>query len=456
MVKKQKRPVILSMGGVLPRKIQPVSTIDGITQKPQAEKESTKTDNKPESAKKQAPEKVKGPADKRRLSIAGTLGWIRDRILYMVIPVFILGIYLFDLENFPALMSDDGASKTYEHLSDIESADYMPMKLLLIGLAKLHLAGQLEARLLSVAVLLFSLFCFYKLVARWINKRTAVLTLLAYASSTWLLLQARQDGVAVLAAALVPVLLYCGSLVLRTNSLAITVIGAILLAQLLFVPGAVWLFLIAASIGLYYLKEKKSIKNIILPAVLFMSVIVSYMALVINYLSLDSSTQLIKLAGAEVGSLPSLGTMKATLAELPGQLFINGINDYSIWLYKTPIIDFVSAIFLLAGLVYLIRTKSHPVGKKIIFSSIILAILLIAVNGITYISVLLPLIYIIIAVGIAYLIEQWMSIFPNNPLARLLGIAIILLGMFLICSYHTERYFIGWPETEEYQRIFES
>ncbi|HYF96918.1 MAG TPA: hypothetical protein VD947_02655, partial [Patescibacteria group bacterium] len=164
--------------------------------------------------------------------------------------------------------------------------------------------------------------------------------------------------------------------------------------------------------------------------------------------------QALKIIGIESGILPSLTTLSNNTSELPGQLFYKGIDDGSIWLVGTPAIDWVTMIFLVAGFAYLIKTKIHPLRKKVLFTLFILSLILTLVNGVFYISLVLPIMYLIAVIGVTYMIDQWLVIFPNNPLARWLGISMVCIAVVMAVAYNIERYFIGWPKSEAYHQVF--
>ncbi|HET7673665.1 MAG TPA: hypothetical protein VFK11_04100 [Candidatus Saccharimonadales bacterium] len=442
--KQQKKPSGLSMGGVMPRnlkKLNPVSTVRIPQNGPPKQTQQKKPIPKPR------------PINKRKINPGSALEFIKSNILYAVVPVFILALYLFNINVLPPHMSSTDISADYQNLSDAGSFDFLPVKIILVIFAKLHLFSYLYVRLLSVALMLFALFCFYKLLAGWISRRVAVFSVLLFASSSWALSQTRQDNVTAMLFGVIPVILYLGNLALHSKSTALRILSSILLAQVIFVPGAVWFLLSALIIYALYEKDEVIAGKLILPFSVLMLTLAASLGIILR-LSLDIPTQALKMLGLQVGSLPSVASVKNGLLELPGQLFYNGLNDSSSWLYGTPIIDWISAVLLIAGIIYLAKTRLFLTKKRFMFTFLVLCIVLIAVNGPVFISLLLPLAYMFVAFGITYLIDQWLIIFPNNPLPRMLGLGVVGLVVLMIIGYHAERYFIGWPKTDAYHQIF--
>lgn len=434
------------MGGIVPRKqsltlgLQP-----GAKKTSESENAQTKV-KKPPSIDRSATKK------RKKFGIIRRPASLKGKIFYLLIPAFITGLYIFDINNFPPL-SPGNAGESLETSSDIDSIAYLPVKVVLVVLHKLGIGNQYNMRYLSVLVMLFGIFCFYKFISSLVRKRMAVFATLLFSCSTWALLQARQDSITTMQLALIPAVLYLGGLIITSNSLVLRFISSVLLAEFIFVPGAIWFFLFIFVIAIY-LNEKVRFRSIILPFTVFVATLAAYAAILFHW-SLTGYHQLIKLLGPELGSLPSISTIKANALDLPGQLFYSGLNDPS-WLSQTPIIDWVTLSFLIAGVIYLIKTKQRPIKKKIIVSFFVLALALIILNGIAYVSILLPIAYLVVGLGITYLADQWMIIFPNNPLARSLGLIMIGLVIFTVCFFHLERYFVGWPKTSEYHQIYKS
>lgn len=439
MSKNQKKPTPLSMGGIMPRRPKSVDTIKRL----EPQNLSIVKIKKGVLTKKKA--YVSDKASSWRIKL-------RNNSLLTAVSLFIAGLYLFDVNNFPPHQS---SQPHFDSTADIKSAEYLPMKASLLVLSKLHINFQIDLRLLSVAIMFFSLFCFYKLVCSWISRRMAALSVLLYGSSSWALFQTRGDNLSVMMLGLVPILLYTGNLLINSKSNLGKFVLSVILIQFIFVPGAVWFFILGIITCLVFFRERMDLGSFWFPIVVMAVVLAGDIAAIIH-LSLNSYTQFIKLAGIDSGSIPSLNGIWSNIYHLPGQIFVSGTNNSSLWLPSTPIIDWVSVILMLSGLIYLAISKIHPARKTIIFTFLALAVCLIFINGTSYISILLPILYLAIAAGVTYLLDQWMEIFPSNPLARSVGLTIVCLVVLLVCGYHIERYFIGWPKTDGYHQIFKS
>lgn len=433
------------MGGMLPRK-------PSNTQK-RARQDDAVPQNVPKNAKSNQGiiKKDKAKSSKRIFRLPK---FAKNKILYILIPSLIAFAYLFRLRTFPPEVSD-GDTLTNQFISSesIDSIGFLPAKIFLVLASKVGISSETEMRIFSVLVLFFAIFFLYKIMSRWLDRKAGIIAILLFASSSWVLFQSRQDGFSTIMLALIPALLYFGHILIKSKSLLVKILLSLIVVQFIFIPGAVWFFIASAIIMVSFYGKRAISKGTVLAAFLLTSVIAAY-AGSIFYLKLNNLSQVVKLVGFEVGQLPSLDTLRTNLTQLPNELFMRGLNDHLSWLYGTPIIDWVSLIFLLSGIMYLAKARAHPVRQWTILIYSVISIMLIAVNGAAYISVLLPLIYIVITMGVISLIKQWFYIFPNNPLARASGTILVAFSLLLIAGYHVERYFIGWPKTDQYKQIF--
>jgi hypothetical protein len=83
-------------------------------------------------------------------------------------------------------------------------------------------------------------------------------------------------------------------------------------------------------------------------------------------------------------------------------------------------------------------------------------LLLVGLGGPVGLSLLVPLLYVWAAAGIAYLTREWLQVFPNNPLARSLGLGLIVLAVGLGCIYNLRAYFVAWPHNQTTRVTFQS
>lgn len=81
--------------------------------------------------------------------------------------------------------------------------------------------------------------------------------------------------------------------------------------------------------------------------------------------------------------------------------------------------------------------------------------ILIALGGSLDLSIVMPIVYLWIAAGIAYLLQQWLVVFPRNPIARGIGYGLIIIAVSLSCAYNLRAYFVAYPHDPTNQSVFD-
>ncbi len=159
-----------------------------------------------------------------------------------------------------------------------------------------------------------------------------------------------------------------------------------------------------------------------------------------------STPSILLLASGLPEHLPSLRSLFENFIHIPENLFLRGPDDPVRWVGRLPLLDVFSTAMFFLG-IYSIRysLKQHKI--QILTGSSIFFILLITTGGALTITVLMPAIYILIAGGMAFLLQQWFTVFPRNPLAHTLATSLISISVLLACFYHINHYFIAWPQT---------
>ena len=290
---------------------------------------ASKTEQTSQNTKIRLKAKMPAISKKNLLSPKSPMYFLRSNIYYLLILGVLLFLYLFKIRSLPPAGSEGSLSVSHNNLSDIDSIDFLPIKLVAVALDKIGIDNPLDIRLFSVFIMLVSLLFFYKLMVRWLGKRLAAVAVLLYGSSSWALAQSRHDNEFIMLAVFMPVLLYCGSLILNSSSKIVRVICSLIVAQLIFVPGGLW-FILGSILALILRAENKArLKHLLLPFSVILATLIGYAALLFH-LSLTGFPQLLKVGGLQVGELPTAGTVKANIIELPGQLFFSGLNDSSV------------------------------------------------------------------------------------------------------------------------------
>jgi hypothetical protein len=134
-------------------------------------------------------------------------------------------------------------------------------------------------------------------------------------------------------------------------------------------------------------------------------------------------------------------------------LFVSGPHQPALWLGRAPILDVFTLAMCIIGL-YFYGLHPRASRTKLLGSLFLIGAVLVALAGPVGLSLLVPILYIIAATGITYLIKEWLKVFPLNPLARGLGLGLVALAVTLACAYNLRAYFVAWPHNDNTHAVF--
>jgi hypothetical protein len=132
---------------------------------------------------------------------------------------------------------------------------------------------------------------------------------------------------------------------------------------------------------------------------------------------------------------------------------IRGPNDPVIWLGRLPILNVFVTVMLIAGIIFYAK-HLKAARIKLLIGLFITGAILTALNPSIKFSLLVPIVYLVATGGIAYLLHEWLRVFPKNPLARGVGIFIVAVVVSASCLYNLRSYFVAWPHNKATQTTF--
>ncbi|MBI5357364.1 hypothetical protein HZB74_00730 [Candidatus Saccharibacteria bacterium] len=360
--------------------------------------------------------------------------------------IFIGSLYFANIQNFPKVPSFDQAvlDQTRNLDSIKENILFAPKKILDLVLIKAGLSSALSAKLVSAALAFLAACLFFVLIRQWVSFRITVLSTLIFSSSTWVIFHARDTGFGSSLLLVLLFLLLAAVVINKKTTGVLAYLLTLMLSLCFYVPGFIWLIL--AGIIFYFKNIKKYLGSITKTDKFVISgLFIAPLVPLAYFLSKDTVTLKAWLGLPE--GITSRNVLN-NLIDLPSQLVFKGVDNPLVWLYYSPVIDWVTLVLIITGSIYIFNRERYAILKKsaFMFTAIILALILL--NGYEYISVLLPLLYMFAAVGLTFLVEQWFHIFPRNPLARSIGLSLVVFVVVLVSSYHVVRYFIAWPRMD--------
>lgn len=135
-------------------------------------------------------------------------------------------------------------------------------------------------------------------------------------------------------------------------------------------------------------------------------------------------------------------------------LFFRSPLQPDFWLGRQPILDIFAVVMFVYGSYTLIR--QYKLDRLWTLGGIFLIAIIwigLTTNRLGII-LLLPFVYIIVGIGLQNLINQWLVVFPRNPIARTVGSILLAIAICLSINFQTYRYFVAWPNNDDTRSAF--
>ncbi len=329
---------------------------------------------------------------------------------------------------------------------------YLPLKLVrsvVFVLFSDH--GRLLTRLPNVLFGGLAIASFAVLVRLWHGTRTAILASLLFATAAWVLHASRLASFDVMYLAALPVLLLVDVLLQKYASHASVWYASMLIWGLfLYIPGMIWFVILNIFLQRSNIAAGWQRFSLWWQRALYLAAGLVWLPLLADYLARSGKV------GFWLGLPTHLAGPSALLkqfAAVPVHLFIRGPQYPQLWLGRAPLVDIFTLAAALIG-IYFYATHWRAARSQLLGLSAIIGVFLVGLGGPVGFSVLVPLIYITAATGLAYLLREWFGVFPSNPLARGLGLGLIILAVAVSCGYNLKAYFVAWPHNTTTKAVF--
>lgn len=333
----------------------------------------------------------------------------------------------------------------------LDNSLFLPLKLPIFVLSHLGVNDVVALRSVASFYGLLSIVIIFSLMRRLFTKRIANIGAILVVTSSWFLQSSRIIS---------PVVMYLFSMTLillivallrveKRQKLTATLI-TICLASVAYTPGFIILFLL-----LCFWQRKDAlriIKNI--PKWFFVMLILAFFVLVspLFYSMIYGNLGVVSYLG--VPSIIEPIEWLKRLAFIPVYIFIRGPLEPTFNVARLPLLDVFSSVLMLLGVYSYTAKIKEQKNTRTTLTILIFSSVMIALNGPLLLPLLLPLVYLFIATGVALLLQQWFTVFPKNPLVRSLGVVLLCLALATISFYHCKRYFIVWPNAPATKTVF--
>jgi len=370
----------------------------------------------------------------------------RNVAIAAVLLVFLAGLLLYKLGSLVGGLSRNEyvAAGTPLGWHSIYHQPYnLPLDLvssLVYGLAPDH--GQTLSRLPNALFGAASVICFAWLIRLWHGARTALFATLLFMTSAWVLHASRLASFDVLYLwGMTSLLLGHAQLQRHGDRPLVVYANLILWSFLLYVPGMVWLVLASLVIQWKVLFEAlQDFESAVHRTFQGLLAIWWWPLLLLGLTRHGALQQWIGLPA----HFAQFGTILKQFVAVPVHLFIRGPQYPDIWLGRAPILDIFTLVACVVG-IYFYATHLGATRSRLLTTFLVVGGLLVGLNGPVGLSLLVPILYVCVATGIAYLLLEWMKVFPVNPFARGLGLLLVSIAVALSCTYNLRSYFVAWP-----------
>ncbi|MEI7522381.1 MAG: hypothetical protein WCJ86_02835 [Candidatus Saccharibacteria bacterium] len=303
-----------------------------------------------------------------------------------------------------------------------------------------------NTRLISTAFAVVTMLLFYYVLRHWQGTKIAILGTIMLVTSSWFLTYARMATPDITYILLI--VMSFAYVIWAKNSMheSRTIIaGGLLTVALIYTPGLIWFIVLPA------IWQRKLISQLIFKS--SKSAIAALTLTIILLLPL----------GYSIFSQPSIiNTFLAfptNLSALPMHFIQNIINifrsltfgyqkDATLGLINEPVIDIFTCAMFILGL-FDCYTERGLDRTKMVIGFFVVSIVLVSLGGAVGNAILLPFIYLLASIGIGRMLGNWFIVFPRNPVARNIGLGLIIGIITLVGYYHITRYFVAWPNSPE-------
>lgn len=381
----------------------------------------------------------------------GRPAWRWHVILFGAILAAIMSVYVIRLGTLvPASRAEQGLLGQLASLGGAtENFIMIPYRLLAWSLVSLPGDDLTQLRLASAVMAAAASAILYLIVRRWHGRPVALAAGILFATSTWTLSNGRNGlGLVMLSLAVLALIGSSTALsrVRQAKEADRSLLAFALAASLaLMTPGGIWFLLVAAIV---------SYKPLV--ACVRLSGSAAIKAGAGSLIALGTAVFILGCLQVGRGLRTALGLMTAQtpdglqiakqLALSVSGFFFRGPDLPALWLPHTPLLDIASATMAVMGAILYVKHISNS-RTRLLLAFVVTGMLLTSLNGGIGLSYLSPVIYLLIASGIAYFYHQWHKVFPRNPVAT--TVAVTALGMIgiAVLGFHMQRYFVVWPST---------
>jgi hypothetical protein len=377
------------------------------------------------------------------------LGGLLATLLYFLLW-FKLGTLTGGLSESEAVMQRHLALQDITPRSILENPLFLPYSITLFVLQELGLHGPTALRGVSAIIGTASAVSFYLLIRRWHTPRLAVFGTLLFATSSWFLHLARYAATDILYVGIIAVLL-TGVWLQHSKYRRLMLLFVVTAATLyVYVPGMIW-FLAITGVWQYkrLISEMRYVRWWFNLLIIFGGILLLFP---LGW-SVAHNPLLLKPLLGLPEDIPSISQLLQNAINIHRYIFVKGPDDPAKWLPGTSYLDIFSAMMLVVGIYWSIF-KLRLDRIRITYGVLAAGSFLVTLGGPVSMAILLPGIYLLVTAGMTFMLQQWFTVFPRNPIPRTIGTSLLTLAVLVSVFYQINHYFIAWPNAPVVRQTF--
>lgn len=288
------------------------------------------------------------------------------------------------------------------------------------------------------------------LIRRWFATRVAILAGWLMLSSAWFLHVSRSASPEINYLLLLPLISISAWSYVSNKRKTAFLLLVIFSCLCLYTPGFVW-FIVGGIIW----QRKTILKEFTMLGIISKSLLVIALLILISpiiYSVYNNYNIIFSFIGLPK-DIPRLDIIISNIINIPINVFYKNEYNPALWLGTLPLLDVFSSTMLFLG-IYSLKHHILLFRTQLLISSSIILISLVVIGDTIPITALFPIIYILIASGIAFLLQQWFVVFPRNPIARIIATTLISFVILMVSYFHISHYFIAWPQNRDTKGAF--
>jgi hypothetical protein len=382
---------------------------------------------------------------------SGLSGWAKRIVknpsgLYLILVILIALLAVHSLGSRPAGLDSAGltAKNASQSLNVIKNHPVnAPHNLLAFGVHKTGLSWLSSLRLSSVMFALIFTWSITFILWSWFGGTIGIMGALLFIATPLFLIASRQGSAEIMYFSLAAIMaVYVWTLRAHNKDFGLILLF-IVCALAIYTPGvALWL----AGAAAVSRKKMTDTLSLVSPPAITVGLLLGVLLLVPLALSLVNDWHLVKALVPLPAHFAQPLTMLKETVWMAIAVFVKAPYHTDLWIARLPVLNIIQDALLIFGVYALWRAA--PKKLLALAAGVLFAITAAGVNNdIALLALALTPLAVVICAGIRYLYIEWLSVFPLNPVARSLALALLWAAVIIQLFFGIRYADVAWPVT---------